>query len=50
MEDLFLRNARNTKIVIATRYEETPVFRVTKPIQLTEKKAQPEAASQLALF
>ena len=51
VEDLFRRNARNTKIVIATRYEETPVVRITKPVQLTEKKAQPDAASlQLALF
>lgn len=51
VEDLFRRNARNTKIVIATRYEETPVFRVQKPVQLMEKKPQPDTANlQLALF
>ena len=53
VEELFSQHAENTKIIIASRNRETPVYHITHqdtPIRTPEKKYTPPAQLQLSLF
>ena len=53
VESMFNEHAGNTKIIVASRYEETPVYFINtnnSPDNLQKKSMQCESASQMCLF
>jgi len=48
---LFKEHAENTKIIVASRYKETPVYRIDgRSIQLSKRKLNKSTQQQLSLF
>jgi phosphoribosyl 1,2-cyclic phosphodiesterase len=47
VHDLFSAEAEKTKVVVASRYQETPVYHITNE---TEKNVRPEVSFQMSMF
>jgi phosphoribosyl 1,2-cyclic phosphodiesterase len=47
VHDLFTEQAERTKVVVASRYQETPLYHITGDVQ---KSAQPEVSFQMSMF
>jgi phosphoribosyl 1,2-cyclic phosphodiesterase len=47
VHDLFTEHAERTKVVVASRYQETPVYHITGN---AEKNVQPEVSFQMSMF